>query len=234
MMQSAKGPYVATCPVVLASGSPRRRDFLTELGLNFVTVLPADAAEPKPLHGESPVDYVRRAAEAKAQSVRMRLQGAKGTGVEDEGAGGTGAGGTGASGVASGVLVIAADTVVALGDAIMGKPASDAEALSMLTCLAGEEHEVISAVCLLFPDGESLTFHARTKVAMWDVPHEALAAYVATGEARDKAGSYAIQGIGAFLVRSIEGSWTNVVGLPVAELVGILCERGLIVSFVGR
>lgn len=217
MIQNIKGPYVATCPIVLASGSPRRRDFLTELGLNFVTVLPEEAAEPKPLDGESPVDYVCRAAEAKAQSVLDRLQG-------------EGQSGVGGGQVEPDVLIIAADTVVALGHDIMGKPASDADALAMLTRLAGEEHEVISAVCLKFPDREQMTFHARTKVRMWDVPHDALAAYVATGEARDKAGSYAIQGIGAFLVRSIEGSWTNVVGLPVAELVGILCERGLIIS----
>ncbi|MFI3271810.1 MAG: Maf family nucleotide pyrophosphatase [Pseudomonadota bacterium] len=202
-----QGPYVATCPIILASGSPRRKDFLIELGLDFTIVLPDDAVEPKPVAGESPADYVCRAAEAKAMAVAQSLKGNQ----------------DGPS-----PLIIAADTVVALKDEIMGKPQSDDDALGMLSRLAGQSHAVISAVCLVLPDGGMHTFYANTKVTMWDVPRDALAAYVATGEPRDKAGSYAIQGIGAFLVRAIEGSWTNVVGLPVAELVVYLREQGLI------
>lgn len=207
---SSQGPYQATCPIILASGSPRRRDFLTELGLDFSIILPDDAVEPKPLEGESSAHYVCRAAEAKALAVAASLRG-KNQGL-------------------SSPLIIAADTVVALHDEIMGKPQSDDDALAMLTRLAGQNHSVISAVCIILPHGHKYTFHVSTNVTMWDVPHDALAAYVATGEPRDKAGSYAIQGIGAFLVSRIDGSWTNVVGLPVAELVMYLREQGLIVT----
>ncbi len=206
---NGKGPYVATCPVILASGSPRRRDFLTELGLDFTIILPDDAVEPKPIQGEVPADYVCRAAEAKAKAVAQSVAGKQG---------------------GSSPLIIAADTVVALHDEIMGKPESDDDALGMLSRLAGQVHLVISAVCVVLPDGRIHTFYSSTKVTMWDVPRDALAAYVATGEPRDKAGSYAIQGIGAFLVSTIEGSWTNVVGLPVAELVGFLREQGVLVA----
>lgn len=215
---TSQGPYKATCPIVLASGSPRRRDFLTELGLDFSIVLPDDAVEPKPVEGESPSGYVCRAAEAKALAVAESLKGENQGGVSP--------------------LIIAADTVVALGDEIMGKPQSDEDALGMLSRLAGQSHAVISAVCLILPNGNVAdnnlavgklhTFYATTKVTMWDVPRDALQAYVATGEPRDKAGAYAIQGIGAVLVSSIDGSWTNVVGLPVAELVVYLSEQGYI------
>lgn len=205
---SPKGPYQATCPIILASGSPRRRDFLSELGLDFTIILPDDAMEPKPIEGESSAHYVCRAAEAKALAVAESLKG------KIQGA--------------SAPLIIAADTVVALDDEIMGKPQSDDDALAMLSRLVGQTHSVISAVCLILPNNYKHTFYVSTKVAMWDVPHDALIAYVATGEPRDKAGSYAIQGIGAFLVHTIEGSWTNVVGLPVAELIIFLREQGLI------
>lgn len=202
-------PYTALCPIILASGSPRRRDFLTELGLDFTILLPDDAVEPKPEQGEAPVNYVCRAAKAKAMAVEALIS-------HDE--------------ASSKSLVLAADTVVALHGEIMGKPQSDDDAFAMLSRLVGQTHEVISACCVYLPSGAMHTFFASTKVHMWDVPHDALAAYVATGEPKDKAGAYGIQGIGAFLVRGIEGSWTNVVGLPVAELVGFLNKEGLLLA----
>ncbi len=197
---AAAGPFRALLPVVLASGSPRRREFLLSLGLAF-EVYGNGAAEPDPLPGEPPADYARRAAVAKAESVAASRPGC---------------------------VVIAADTVVALHGEVMGKPQDRADAVRMLTRLAGHTHEVVSACCVALPDGSRATFHAATRVTMWDVPAAAIAAYAATGEPDDKAGAYGIQGVGAFLVESIDGSWSNVVGLPVAELVRLLLRRGVI------
>ena len=194
------GPFRALASVVLASGSPRRREFLESLGLAF-EVYGNGAAEPDPLPGEPPADYARRAAEAKAASVAAPRPSC---------------------------VVIAADTVVALHGEIMGKPQDRADAVRMLTRLAGHTHEVVSACCVALPGGARETFHAVTRVTMWNAPPAALAAYAATGEPDDKAGAYGIQGVGAFLVGSIDGSWSNVVGLPVAELVRLLLHHGVI------
>lgn len=197
------GPFRALMPVVLASGSPRRRQFLCSLGLSF-EVCGNGAAEPAPGAGESPVDYARRAASAKAASVAASRPGC---------------------------AVIAADTVVVLHGEIMGKPghgAERADAVRMLTRLAGRTHEVVSACCVFLPGGGAEIFHAVTRVTMWAAPPAVLAAYAATGEADDKAGAYGIQGVGAFLVESIDGSWSNVVGLPVAELARLLLRHGVI------
>lgn len=199
-LASPAGPFRALLPVLLASGSPRRREFLHSLGLSF-EVHGNGAAEPDPRPGESPADYARRAAAAKAASVAASR---------------------------AGWVVIAADTVVALHGEIMGKPQDRADALRMLARLAGHTHEVVSACCVALPDGTRETFHAATRVTMWDAPPAALAAYAATGEPDDKAGAYGIQGVGAFLVESIDGSWSNVVGLPVAELVRLLLRHGVI------
>ncbi|WP_353116960.1 Maf family nucleotide pyrophosphatase [Nitratidesulfovibrio sp.] len=194
------GPFRAVLPVVLASGSPRRREFLHSLGLSF-EVYGNGAAEPDPLPGEPPADYACRAAAAKAASVAALRPGG---------------------------VIVAADTVVALHGEIMGKPRDRADAVRMLSRLAGHTHEVVSACCVALPDGTRETFHAATRVTMWDAPPAALAAYAATGEPDDKAGAYGIQGVGAFLVESIDGSWSNVVGLPVAELVRLLLRHGII------
>ena len=198
------GPFRALLPVVLASGSPRRREFLHSLGLSF-EVYGNGAAEPEPLPAEPPAHYARRAAAAKAASVAATRPGS---------------------------VVIAADTVVALHGEIMGKPQDRADALRMLSRLAGHTHEVVSACCVALPDGTREIFHAATRVTMWDAPAAALAAYAATGEPDDKAGAYGIQGVGAFLVESIDGSWSNVVGLPVAELVRLLLQHGVIAPSV--
>lgn len=199
-MSDTTGPFTAASPIILASGSPRRRAFFEQLGIPFEVILAADA-EPSPIRGEQPEVYARRAAEAKARAVAAQHPGR---------------------------LVIAADTVVALDDEILGKPVSKADALNMLRRLAGRTHTVASGCCVVLPAGVRETFHALTRVTMWDCPDDALVAYVRTGEPADKAGAYGIQGIGSFLVRSIEGSWTNVVGLPVAELTALLLRRGAI------
>ena len=185
--------------VVLASGSPRRRQFLEEWGLPF-TVRPAES-EPAPLPEESPEHLVLRSARAKLVS----------------------------SGHCPGELVIAADTVVACSGAVLGKPADDEQALEMLLGLSGREHSVITGVALAFPDGTETAFTDMSRVRFHDWDRAVLKSYVRTGECRDKAGAYAIQGRGAFLVASVEGSWSTVVGLPASRLAEILLEGGWIV-----
>lgn len=194
------GPFRALLPVVLASASPRRREFLHALGVEC-EIHGNGAAEPEPQPGEAPVPYARRAAEAKAASVALARPGG---------------------------VVIAADTIVVLDGEILGKPADRGDAVRMLSRLAGRTHTVVSACCVVLPGCGSECFHAETRVSMWDAPEAVLAAYAATGEPDDKAGAYGIQGVGAFLVQSIEGSWSNVVGLPVAELTRLLLRHGVI------
>lgn len=188
--------------LVLASHSPRRRQFLEEWGLVYRIVTGRDE-EPRPRAGEAPEAYARRAARAKALSAAA------------------------ADGQAAGPRVLlAADTIVALGEDILGKPADRAQALEMLRRLAGRTHEVISAVCLLGPQDEEIVFHdvSRVRFAPW--PEAVLAAYAATGEPDDKAGAYAIQGQGAVLVEAVDGSWSTVVGLPVSRLAQEMLSRG--------
>lgn len=188
--------------LVLASHSPRRRQFLEEWGLAYRIVTGRDE-EPRPRAGEAPAAYARRAARAKALSAAA------------------------ADGQAAGPRVLlAADTIVALGEDILGKPADRAQALEMLRRLAGRTHEVISAVCLLGPQDEEIVFHdvSRVRFAPW--PEAVLAAYTATGEPNDKAGAYAIQGQGAVLVEAVDGSWSTVVGLPVSRLAQEMLSRG--------
>lgn len=192
-------PFRALTPIILASGSPRRRQFLEELGLAFELVRP-QGIEPRPVAGEAPEKYARRAAAAKAHAVPRRPES----------------------------LLLAADTIVALDGDILGKPRDTADALAMLRRLAGRAHTVTSAVCCLLPDGEEVRFHDTTTVTFHPWPEEALAAYARTGEPLDKAGAYAIQGLGAFLTARIEGSWSTVVGLPVTPLAALLLERGII------
>lgn len=170
--------------LVLASASPRRRDLLASLGLAF-TVRPVVIDE-SPLDGEAPDAYVGRLAAAKASA---------------EGA--------------AGELVLAADTVVALDGELLGKPAGPAEARAMLARLAGRRHEVFTGVALRDPGRERLEQAvARTSVDIAPLSADRIAWYVDTGEPLDKAGAYAIQGLGALLVTRIEGNYTNVVGLP--------------------
>ena len=192
--------FVAAQPIVLASGSPRRQEFLRGLGLAFSVTRP-DAPEPLPDAGETPRDFALRAARAKAAEVAPLYPGA---------------------------AVIAADTVVALADEIMGKPTSQDEAVAMLTRLAGRTHVVCTGCSVRLPDGREASFCETSEVTMRSWPEAALRAYAAGGEPDDKAGAYAIQGQGAFLVERITGSWTNIVGLPLAELLVVLLALGVI------
>ena len=120
--------------------------------------------------------------------------------------------------------VLGVDTAVVLGDAVLGKPAGERDAVDMLTRLAGQTHVVLSGLCLLAP-GWEVVDHAETRVTFRDLTPRDIARYVAADEWRNRAGAYAIQARGAALVERIEGDYLNVVGLPVAVLVGHLADR---------
>ena len=197
---SFPGVFYTALPLVLASASPRRREFLRLLGLEFELVIPT-GVEPQPLPGEDPADYALRAAKAKSFAAAQARPDA---------------------------FVLGVDTVVAFDGEILGKPRDNRHALDMLLRLSGKSHEVITVCCCCLPDGTArfTAGNARVHFAPW--PQEVLAAYAATDEVLDKAGSYAIQGQGAFLAHRIEGSVSAVVGLPMAQLASLLLELGVI------
>ncbi len=197
--------YTAQMPVVLASASPRRHDFLHDLGIAF-SVCTVPGAEPAPLAGEVPDAFARRAAHAKTVAAAAEHPRA---------------------------CTIGADTIVVLHTEIMGKPHNTAHALAMLTRLAGATHQVITGVCVALPDSRTISFTVSTHVTMAPHSQDALRAYIRTGEPMDKAGAYAIQGIGAFLVTRIDGSWSNVVGLPVVELLEVLMREQVVAVMPG-
>ena len=180
--------------LVLASGSPRRREILQNLGLPF-EVLTADTDET--CTRANPADYVRELAERKGRAVRELIL-ARGETLNK-------------------VLIIAADTVVALDDQILGKPRDRAEASKMLTALSGREHAVYTGISLLHKDGVA-TACERTEVFVSSLTHKQILHYLATGEADDKAGAYAMQGLFAPYIEGIRGCYFNVVGLPVNTL----------------
>lgn len=189
--------------LVLASASPRRRELLERLGL-VLEVIPADVDEAA-LAGELAIDYVRRIAVAKCDRVFEGLA----PGGDDD----------------SKLAVLGADTTVVVDQTILGKPADADDARAMLARLAGRRHEVIT--------GTSVRFGARrtertvtTLVAMRALQPTELDAYVACGEWRGKAGGYAVQGIAAAFVTDLRGSVTNVIGLPVAEVIADLLALG--------
>lgn len=121
-----------------------------------------------------------------------------------------------------GEVIVAADTIVAIDGKILGKPADEKDAFSMLKTLSGRVHEVFTGVCVIFASGKKERFFEETKVEFYELSDEAIAAYIKTGEPMDKAGAYGIQGKGALLVKRIDGDYYNVMGLPVARLLRVL------------
>lgn len=183
--------------LVLASGSPRRRDLLAGAGVPF-SVQPSGAEE-KIISGENAEDFTRRAARMKAQAVAGRLP--------------------------PGTWILAADTTVVLDGTILGKPDNETDAVRMLRLLSGRSHKVLTAVVLTQAGGDD-PLELLCETSVWFRPLDAatIQRYLSTGEPMDKAGAYGIQGRGAMLVSSIEGSYTNVVGLPLAETIQMLAE----------
>jgi septum formation protein len=187
--------------LILASASPRRRRLLEELGLSFtIEVVPVDE---RPFAHETPREFVLRAATDKTRAVGERHHSA---------------------------WILGADTVVVLDNQILGKPVDEDDARRLLTLLAGRWHEVFTGFCLYKKDMMHLSVNAvRTSVKFVDFDERVSAAYVKTGEPLDKAGAYGIQGKGGFLVEQINGSYSNVVGLPLAEVIKKLLQLEIIV-----
>lgn len=185
--------------LVLASASPRRADLLGRAGLEF-TVQPADIDE-TPGVGEAPADLVERLSLTKARAVAALLADPP-------------------------FLVLAADTIVVRDGTILNKPGDATEAKAMLRSLADRAHEVITGWALVHQDGRSLASYVTTRVHFRSLSDAVIDRYVATGEPMDKAGAYGIQGIGAMLVRAVDGSYTNVVGLPLVEVLDALPTLG--------
>jgi nucleoside triphosphate pyrophosphatase len=174
---------------ILASASPRRRDLLSSLGMRF-KIDPSKAEEPPRRPSETPSGYVMRLARLKVEEVsRRHHQG----------------------------LVIGADTVVVVQDLILGKPASKIDGRRMLRSLSGRWHEVVSGVCLLQCGSKSSrTAASRARVHFRRLTNDEIEWYLDTGEYKDKAGAYAIQGYASLFIDRIEGCYFNVVGLPLA------------------
>jgi septum formation protein len=184
-------------PLVLASASPRRRELLAQLGLDVIFAEPQ--VDESGIAGEPPSAYALRLAALKARAVAPRFPA---------------------------VPVLAADTVVALGERSLGKPTDRSDARAMLLALSGRTHVVITALALAF-EGAEVQHLDQALVRFVPPNYELLGWYLASGEGDDKAGAYAAQGKGAVLIERIEGNFQAVVGLPLAPLPGLFARVGL-------
>jgi septum formation protein len=186
--------------LILASNSPRRRYLLEQAGLKF-SVIPSEVDESSVTLSD-PESYVRKLAELKAIDISKKHPES---------------------------WVIGADTIVLIGGKILGKPGSKAEARSMLRHLSGKTHQVLTGYCLCCTTQNRIFSETvKTDVLFKMFSDAEIEWYIQTPEPFDKAGGYAIQGIGAFLVKSINGSYTNVVGLPVCEVISFLIDEGVV------
>lgn len=184
--------------LVLASASPRRSELLAAAGLSFI--VDAASLDETPLQGETPPACVERLAIMKARAVLPRHP-------SD--------------------AVLGADTTVVLDGQMLGKPVDDADAVEMLRKLSGRAHEVLTGVALATAWAER-SIVERTTVQMAELSDDEIAWYVASGEPRDKAGAYAVQGLASRFIPRLEGSYSNVVGLPVAAILLLVKEMGLV------
>lgn len=192
--------------IVLASASPRRRELLGLLGLPF-EVVPSAYEEVMPDRHSDPAGLAAHLAMEKARDVAQARRGE---------------------------WILGADTIVALGERLYGKPRDAADACRMLRELSGETHQVVTGVCLIEPGGTEHAVSASTDVRFRELIDAEIDAYVETGEPLDKAGAYAIQGIGGLFIDGIRGDYPNVVGLPITPLALLLRRCGFTVLRVGR
>jgi septum formation protein len=186
--------------IYLASRSPRRRELLAQIGVRFA-VVEADTDETR-LPGEHPEDYVLRLALEKARAARALIP------ATDR------------------RPVLGADTAVAVDERILGKPESLEEAMAMMRLLSGRAHRVLTAVALIAPDGER-TDLSESRVTFRTLDEAEVLRYWRTGEPRDKAGGYGIQGYGAVFVAGLNGSYSGVMGLPLFETGRLLGQLGI-------
>lgn len=185
--------------IILASQSPRRKELLSQMGLRGFKVTSPEVDETVEEH-LPPAQVVEELSQRKALAVARHSD-------QDD-------------------LIIAADTVVALEGAVLGKPANQREAFAMLSALSGNRHYVYTGLTVIQGD-QVVTQHECTTVTFRELEPEEISHYIATGEPMDKAGAYGIQGLGAMLVSGIEGDYFNVVGLPIFRLSRILADFGL-------
>ncbi len=195
---SPTGAPLTVGMLVLASASPRRRDLLRQIGIEPAAIDPAEIDE-TPLAGELPRDHAERLAQAKAEAVAVRHAGA---------------------------FVLAADTVVALGRRILPKAEDEATARRCLELLSGRRHRVLGAVAVHAPGGRVARRLVTTVVKVKPLTGSEIKVYLASGEWHGKAGGYAIQGRAAAFIPAINGSYSNVVGLPLAETAALLSGLG--------
>ena len=196
----AMNQTAANHSLILASKSPRRRDLLNQAGLTF-TVIPSTVDE-RAVAVASPEEHVRLLAEAKAGQVAQRFPES---------------------------WVIGADTVVLIENTILGKPRTQSEARHMLEALSGKTHKVLTGYCICCKYAKrSFSRTVETKVLFKPLTDRELDWYVSTREPFDKAGGYAAQGLGTFLIQRVEGSYTSVVGLPMCEVVDYLVKQGVV------
>lgn len=193
-------PKTDTPSIILASKSPRRRYLLKQAGLAF-SVIPSSVDESRVTPG-SPQHYVQELAELKAEDISARYPDS---------------------------WVIGADTIVVIDGAILGKPGSRDEAREMLNRLSGRTHQVYTGYCICCRSRQrKFSETICTDVCFKTLSREEIEWYIRTPEPFDKAGAYAIQGLGTFLVKSVSGSYTNVVGLPVCEVLEFLLKEKII------
>lgn len=196
--------------IILASASPRRKELLKQIGLDFI-VFPAQGDEVS--DKTIPRDIVVELAQKKAGEIYEKAI-AAGVGKQDS-------------------IVIGADTIVVYEDRVLGKPKNEKDAVEMLTMLSGKTHEVYTGVSLwMRENGKKVqySFYEKTEVTMYPIRQGEIEAYVKSGEPMDKAGSYGIQGSGARFIQKINGDYNNVVGLPVARIYQELAQLGIAIS----
>ena len=183
--------------IILASASPRRQDLLAQIGVDCL-VYPVDIDE-TPHANEAPIAYVERLAAEKSATCQNRIN--------------------------SPLPILAADTTVVLGNTIMGKPKDSSDAIAMLQQLSGQTHQVYTAISLRgHQHGQAVSI---TDVTFRDLSIEEIVAYCQTDEPMDKAGSYALQGKASIFVKSLQGSFSGVIGLPLFETAQLLSEQGI-------
>lgn len=191
--------------LVLASGSPRRLSLLGQIGIEPTALRPASIDE-TPKRAEMPRTLANRLARSKAEAARDQI-------ANDD--------------ALADAYVLAADTVVAVGRRILGKPTVLEQAVASLELLSGRAHKVITGVCLITPDDRMRTRIVETRIRFRRLSREDIEAYIASREWRGKAGGYAIQGLAGCFVQKLVGSYTNVVGLPLTEVATLLQGEGM-------
>ena len=196
--------FIMNHKIILASTSPRRKELLESIGIQFEIIAPT--SDESFLEKESPENYVLRLSSDKALSVSRNLDG--------------------------NTLVIGADTIIVVDNKILGKPKDEEDAKIMLNKISGRAHYVLTAFSITKGEHEILHTHiVGTEVIVKTLEPQEREGYIKTGEPMDKAGAYGIQGFGAFMVKEVRGSYTNVVGLPLVEVTEALKKLGALKLF---